>query len=896
MDDSAVSKIDDLWVQHFAKSMASLTGGSQEDLRKGVEGFEKAAVKAGAENAKKGPVTQYRIEAAAGGKLMLATAMTPVKVKVSALNASGIAVADFTGKLTLRGTGASLTPAESVETAAFVAGVLENIELKFKLPNGNVTLTAEGGGVTTTSAPFAVLALPGSGNSANGKQVAQKTEKARAVLAKPPANPGSAALAELRKMRPVAGLNDAPKASPAANQIGSGSVDDKENCGAVTLGAICGTTSTQLVEQMIRTRLGPAVRQKVALEFPQLSGQPLEAKYQERLDALAGNFNCIQNQSVYWRTESLENLRHNFYPESGEIPKGMPTDPKGEECGESQLAATRELLVAEAKRRNEGGGIGGVKYKVIQDGMNDTDPALGKFYDLQTQELQKQMGKYPDGTQFQVFLTGPGFAGHWVYAEKYNGQVVIEDYQKAGAVAKKGATAYTDGDAPHSPVDDKPGVFEKGMFIALAPDTADEKAIGAWSENPMWPQGGVPSKVAPTKVVEPEVIATPQTDVLDAVNGGKLAGKVTDPAFRKGLIAFLDKPGDVDETMAKKLLAGYREAPETDSELRELIFKKAFGCKINSMLDGKRSAVPPKVLTKMVDILETLPRDHLPPQWELVGATGTTKTSGSWDPDNKKATFDYGADDAPGFDQAYDNAKPGDALDGTKCFDVMVRHEVGHSVHSDKGGEALTDSADGGSWQRHGPFANVVDAISGLMDDFGGRLQTIFSMPSKPGADAVKEKIRGLSQESLKEMGAFKKALGAAFATLPGIEFPPTATGLQQRQEHVAGLLPMDHDLLKVIFQGGRLMPYFELGDAPIAVGGRVYLNAENADGWVSFDAASYAHKISIYQYRSPSEWFAEFYAGINNGSESVRKKVGGKYPKARAWLKSNKLLLYPDE
>jgi hypothetical protein len=34
----------------------------------------------------------------------------------------------------------------------------------------------------------------------------------------------------------------------------------------------------------------------------------------------------------------------------------------------------------------------------------------------------------------------------------------------------------------------------------------------------------------------------------------------------------------------------------------------------------------------------------------------------------------------------------------------------------------------------------------------------------------------------------------------------------------------------------------------------------------------------------------------VNNGEQSVRKKVAGKYPAAHGWMKSNHLLLYPNE
>ena len=49
-----------------------------------------------------------------------------------------------------------------------------------------------------------------------------------------------------------------------------------------------------------------------------------------------------------------------------------------------------------------------------------------------------------------------------------------------------------------------------------------------------------------------------------------------------------------------------------------------------------------------------------------------------------------------------------------------------------------------------------------------------------------------------------------------------------------------------------------------------------------------------MYQYRSPGEWFAEFYTAINDASPTVRGKAKSAYPGATSWFDGKGLLVYP--
>jgi hypothetical protein len=873
MGDPSTSKMDDAWVSLFTKSLANLTGDDPQSLQPAVERFHQAM-----------QVAKLKIEKAGGGRLTLATTNAPVKLRLTALNSDDRIVTGFTGTATLSATDKTLAT-DPMQTAAFVGGVLDGVEVKFKAPNSSVVLTAQAQGASSTSEPFVVLPAMVKPRPGKALDVYNKTEKARAVLAGPPTNPGSAALAELRARRPAFALNNAPTQSEAAKKTGNFNPDDLENCGAVSLGAICGKSSTQVVEDYLRLKLRDQIAAKLAIDRPDLKGSQLDLALTQMLDTHVNDFKTIQNQSIYWRAESLKNLTYNF----GEPQEGMPTNPYGEECGDAQLAANREMLVAEAKRRNDGGGVGGVKYKVVQDGLNDSEN--GKFYDPRNGELQAQMAKYPDGSQFQVFLNGPQFAGHWIYAEKYNGKIVMEDYQKALVIGKKGATAYTDGDVPHNPKNDEPDVFARACFIALCPESADETAIGAWAENPKWPQGGTPGRVqAPTaKTAEPSGPAAPESVVMEAVTDGTVADKVTDPEFRRGLLNYLGKPGAPDADTSKKLLQAFRVAPEDDAVLREAAFKKVFDCKLTS--EGE---LPPKILNKMVDVLESLPQDLLPKVWKMKARKGKI-TTGMYNEQTRGGEIVYGADDAPDFGETYDANCPEESmgLRGSKNFDLIIRHEVGHDVDVKRGGAGLTQKPHAGAWKKHGGRLEVLKELSDVVDDYINALeQSLNALPAEFGNNTRKELKESfynfMTEAACVDASALKSNL-AKF--LSGEKRLKQSASLDQ----IAGKVPADHLLVRLMYQGARDDNWAHFGGAPISHNNRVYLLKSDGD-WYSFDVSSWGNRISNYQYASPGEWFAEFYAGINNSDKAIRKKCAAAYPEAKSWLGEQQMLLYPNE
>lgn len=402
---------------------------------------------------------------------------------------------------------------------------------------------------------------------------------------------------------------------------------------------------------------------------------------------------------------------------------------------------------------------------------------------------------------------------------------------------------------------------------------------------------------------DPSTLPPALRRVHEATASGELATKLADPTFRSEFLEYVATiKGALDEGARAQMVAALRAAPKADSELRQKVFEGAFNCTLESVKLGdsgeEASAVPPAVLDKTVDILANFPTSHLPKKWKLIENPGPY-TSGTYIPESGLAQFDFGADDAPAFDQAYLNAQPGDALEGTKCFDVMIRHEMGHAVHANQNGKALTDSKDGGGWQPHKTLDNVLAALDDLVGSFASAIKASLNMSVDPKAEVLS--YLKTAQKSEFGRGAAAVKNGMANSKLEWFMADgkvPAWAGVTSRGAKLRALkdaIPEDHALLTVLIQGMKQNAFFELGSSPVAHDGRVYLDSGlGDDGWVSFDASTRDNMVSMYQYRAPGEWFAEFYATVNNASESVRKKGAAAYPAAYRWMKEKKMLIFP--
>ncbi|HWM08599.1 MAG TPA: carbohydrate-binding module family 20 domain-containing protein [Solirubrobacteraceae bacterium] len=114
-------------------------------------------------------------------------------------------------------------------------------------------------------------------------------------------------------------------------------------------------------------------------------------------------------------------------------------------------------------------GDASVKFKVFAVG----EPGNKMFGEGDT--LTK-MGTFPNGTRYAVFLYSRDLKQHvrqhWVYAERFNGQVIFRDFQTNQAGFKGAAKEVANyiGGFPFSPEpQDKSKSFDEGCFIAFAP-------------------------------------------------------------------------------------------------------------------------------------------------------------------------------------------------------------------------------------------------------------------------------------------------------------------------------------------------------------------------------------------------------------------------------------------
>ncbi|MDP1834766.1 MAG: hypothetical protein Q8K75_02445 [Chlamydiales bacterium] len=195
--------------------------------------------------------------------------------------------------------------------------------------------------------------------------------------------------------------------------------DEWTNCALCTLGAIF-NLSTSEVSTLVQQTLAPAgIRSDASAQGEYIflnSALGIGASGERKLSQLCP----VYVQDLQKRTKLSEDLETNLM--------------RAVE-GDFQFEGIRLLLEKGVEMRNRQ--HGDVKYKVVQDGLPDLPENGGKMYEWP--QLIERMAAYPDGSQFQTFLSGD--CNHWIYAEKINGKIIFEDYQKNRNVAINVTTA-----------------------------------------------------------------------------------------------------------------------------------------------------------------------------------------------------------------------------------------------------------------------------------------------------------------------------------------------------------------------------------------------------------------------------------------------------------------------
>jgi hypothetical protein len=208
----------------------------------------------------------------------------------------------------------------------------------------------------------------------------------------------------------------------------------------------------------------------------------------------------------------------------------------------------------------------------------------------------------------------------------------------------------------------------------------------------------------------------------------------------------------------------------------------------------------------------------------------------------------------------------GDPLVGQNIFDEVVRHEVGHSVDAKLGlSKANGGSAAWGAWKEHGGGGGLA---ASMVAASAGAVAGLSATRKAKVIDVLQEVIDNREPDKIN----VKLMLLGFWSRIP------VATQLAIKSDPAV-------EALRVCFTKIN-DPWYNAAGGGVTVGGRIYQEAYESR-WVSYDPAARARKVSLYQFRSPGEWFAEaynaYYAPPTKGSV-----LAGKDPGMKAWFDVN--------
>jgi len=327
----------------------------------------------------------------------------------------------------------------------------------------------------------------------------------------------------------------------------------------------------------------------------------------------------------------------------------------------------------------------------------------------------------------------------------------------------------------------------------------------------------------------------------------------------------------------------YRDAAErrdsTTATVTEESFKERFGfthAEGWSAAETDWNVTARGGLEHMWRILQTLPESHV--THDMLKSFKYEKfepfqdlPGGTYRDDTKEIAIRYDdrmREDSPRY-KGGRGTEEGDPLHEADRLDETVKHEVGHSLDALRKYSERFNPAD---WRDHTPTEMLDALVDGhgkgdepFKDDFKTLLGTLVKHPKftldRDDEDhddlpsALDELIDAALDEQTPEFTADDRArLAGALERL----------GLHDEANRKAAL----GDLIEE--QEGL----FDALDADdFRVGDRVYKHCAG-EGWRSYDTADQARKVSSYQYKTPSEWFAEHYAAYYYS------------PATRDWLK----------
>lgn len=334
----------------------------------------------------------------------------------------------------------------------------------------------------------------------------------------------------------------------------------------------------------------------------------------------------------------------------------------------------------------------------------------------------------------------------------------------------------------------------------------------------------------------------------------------TNPQQRSEMVALLKAMDPADDKQRKLVFQKiFKTSVSGGSRIYDMQAKPVLNKQSGKMEQPekfhKAAPIPPAAMEAMADIMAQLPTAHMPKVWALVGQNADKNTRGSYNDEEgaDSAELNYSlVDTEEGFDQKYSGGGgclPGDPLENAKAFDLLIRHECGHKAGRTLAAE-LTPLAGAGGWKCPESTENVLAEIGSVVNEFVAAVQ----QQGAPAAQAI---------------------LGAV------AQSPFDAGGIAKLLKIPSNRVPSDHLLMQVLKQGTT----YQCGGSPVSVGGRMYVIGGPEGKWFSFSKAAWDKRLSLYQYATPDEWFAEFYATANNGDASLREAAKSRYPEAWQWM-----------
>lgn len=358
-----------------------------------------------------------------------------------------------------------------------------------------------------------------------------------------------------------------------------------------------------------------------------------------------------------------------------------------------------------------------------------------------------------------------------------------------------------------------------------------------------------------------------------------IAGRAS-PASHSRVAAWLDgHPGPNREPGIK---AWFDHAPNASLDVLRSATASYFGLRVGQFTEVQAGASWDAAgLRETWPVLETLPaRDvNLVDLLGRVAATGrgVSGIGGRGDSGEMVASVGYTerSNIAGGVNNEGEMVQRGDPLYGRNRFDTTVRHEVGHVVAVQLGFAGMANAARFGGWQT-----------------FGGWEQAAEEMLRATG-DITRGVLRGKT--------GLVDDMGVAIGNPAGWFLEQVVLALRNGNSDWGSDIPFElvfWDRLSADEQASiRRDPIFTAvrrsfnawrhDDGGESFGDRKFNVDNHSRETFSYLAAARARKVSKYQMKAPTEWFAEVYAThYDPGGGPAR--LASRDPDARTWFDQN--------